>query len=263
MMLAPVSFISNYGVVLSPDAPVLYAQFAPSNQQFSQKPRNKKAPPTTETHRAGDWVCILCHNLNYSFRKVCNRCQVQTKRENLIQSLSMLGKAPSQEETGEEIDHQVCPPGLPKLKERSKPSNTEEPEVFQKTKKSLQLKSSAASLGMFSKPPTTPKITPKKGGADCQSTARQTPSEKWGSSQSTKDGAESSPGLERSIGTYLRGFQLFEGPKSSFKDPTGRPGASIGNPDDDSNPLGQHSEDDQHDLEIWRSIDYVLDDCRE
>ena len=25
--------------------------------------------------RAGDWVCLKCKNLNFSFRVVCNRCQ--------------------------------------------------------------------------------------------------------------------------------------------------------------------------------------------
>ena len=29
-----------------------------------------------------DWVCIQCHNLNYSFRDICNRCNVQTKKDN-------------------------------------------------------------------------------------------------------------------------------------------------------------------------------------
>lgn len=27
------------------------------------------------SERAGDWVCIACNNLNFSFRKVCNRCK--------------------------------------------------------------------------------------------------------------------------------------------------------------------------------------------
>jgi uncharacterized protein YcbX len=28
------------------------------------------------TERVGDWVCINCKNLNFSFRKACNRCQL-------------------------------------------------------------------------------------------------------------------------------------------------------------------------------------------
>ncbi len=34
----------------------------------------KKKKPFVE--RMGDWVCIKCKNLNFSFRVVCNRCQL-------------------------------------------------------------------------------------------------------------------------------------------------------------------------------------------
>lgn len=30
--------------------------------------------------RIGDWVCIKCKNLNFSFRSMCNRCEL-TKQE--------------------------------------------------------------------------------------------------------------------------------------------------------------------------------------
>lgn len=32
--------------------------------------------------REGDWICLNCNNLNFSFRKKCNRCKVQTKQQN-------------------------------------------------------------------------------------------------------------------------------------------------------------------------------------
>lgn len=32
--------------------------------------------------RDGDWVCINCNNLNFSFRKKCNRCKTQTREQN-------------------------------------------------------------------------------------------------------------------------------------------------------------------------------------
>ena len=32
--------------------------------------------------REGDWICLNCNNLNFSFRKKCNRCKVQTKQKN-------------------------------------------------------------------------------------------------------------------------------------------------------------------------------------
>jgi hypothetical protein len=41
------------------------------------KPVEKKKP---FQERAGDWTCGQCRNLNFSFRVVCNRCQL-TKKE--------------------------------------------------------------------------------------------------------------------------------------------------------------------------------------
>ncbi len=34
----------------------------------------KKKKPFVE--RVGDWVCVKCKNLNFSFRTICNRCQL-------------------------------------------------------------------------------------------------------------------------------------------------------------------------------------------
>ena len=39
-------------------------------------------------HRAGDWICLLCQNHNYSFRTICNRCKSQSKIDNMQQSLA-------------------------------------------------------------------------------------------------------------------------------------------------------------------------------
>lgn len=41
-----------------------------------RKPKSKK---NNYKHRAGDWVCTICNNHNYAFRKVCNRCNKQSK----------------------------------------------------------------------------------------------------------------------------------------------------------------------------------------
>lgn len=118
MMLAPVSFVPSLGVVLAPGAQFfLSASQLQPKQQFAPKAKAKGRAPASETHRAGDWVCILCHNLNYSFRKVCNRCQVQTKRENLLQSLSLLGgrreDEPAPPEQAPARDFRLdAPPGL-------------------------------------------------------------------------------------------------------------------------------------------------------
>lgn len=37
----------------------------------------KKKKPFVE--RVGDWTCFKCKNLNFSFRVVCNRCQLSKK----------------------------------------------------------------------------------------------------------------------------------------------------------------------------------------
>ena len=38
-------------------------------------------------YRAGDWICNVCNNHNYSFRNICNRCNSQTKENNLREML--------------------------------------------------------------------------------------------------------------------------------------------------------------------------------
>ena len=54
-----------------------------------QAPFNSKGKKKRKHHqiRAGDWVCLLCNNLNFSFRNLCNRCRVQSKKQNFIQNL--------------------------------------------------------------------------------------------------------------------------------------------------------------------------------
>ena len=64
-------------------------QFLPPNLQQKKPKTNKaKAQKGFSTNlRAGDWVCLICSNLNFSFRNECNRCQIQTKEQNQIQSM--------------------------------------------------------------------------------------------------------------------------------------------------------------------------------
>lgn len=59
------------------------------------------------THRAGDWICNLCNNHNYSFREVCNSCKVQTKISNLKESLEMCSQVPNSCQT--QIPGQIQP----------------------------------------------------------------------------------------------------------------------------------------------------------
>lgn len=48
----------------------------------SQQPLKTLKKPGQENKRQGDWVCMLCNNLNYSFRENCNRCKNLTREEN-------------------------------------------------------------------------------------------------------------------------------------------------------------------------------------
>jgi hypothetical protein len=41
-----------------------------------------KGTKTATQTREGDWVCLNCNNLNFSFRKKCNRCKTQTREQN-------------------------------------------------------------------------------------------------------------------------------------------------------------------------------------
>ncbi len=50
--------------------------FTPIKNVYSQ---HKKTNNSDVTHRQGDWVCLNCQNLNYSFRKMCNRCKTQSR----------------------------------------------------------------------------------------------------------------------------------------------------------------------------------------
>lgn len=38
--------------------------------------------PGSEEVGSHDWVCLKCNNLNFSFRKKCNRCKVQSREDN-------------------------------------------------------------------------------------------------------------------------------------------------------------------------------------
>ena len=51
--------------------------------------RTNRKPMPAKIYQYDDWTCLMCQNLNYSFRKTCNdlpnignRCRVQTKENN-------------------------------------------------------------------------------------------------------------------------------------------------------------------------------------
>ena len=95
MSFQPVCFVPNVGIVVNPymqqvhqQPQQMWQQQQNQNQQFKQKPKKSKAAQAS--HRAGDWVCIQCDNLNYGFRTTCNRCKIQTYERNLQQGLEAL-----------------------------------------------------------------------------------------------------------------------------------------------------------------------------
>jgi len=51
----------------------------PTNRQIPKTDSKKIKKPFIE--REGDWVCLQCKNLNFSFRVSCNRCQI-SKEDN-------------------------------------------------------------------------------------------------------------------------------------------------------------------------------------
>lgn len=53
-------------------------EMAKANSEESKK----KKKPFVE--RAGDWACIKCKNMNFSFRMVCNRCQLSRIESDLL-----------------------------------------------------------------------------------------------------------------------------------------------------------------------------------
>ena len=46
------------------------------------KPQQKKSGQTYSQDKPTDWICMVCNNLNFSFRKKCNRCKMQTRIQN-------------------------------------------------------------------------------------------------------------------------------------------------------------------------------------
>lgn len=48
-------------------------------QQSSKFNSKKKVKKTKEVIREGDWICVECQNLNFSFRTSCNKCSYEKK----------------------------------------------------------------------------------------------------------------------------------------------------------------------------------------
>lgn len=64
--------------------------FPPQSVKKASKVKPKPQKNLNNSVRAGDWICLVCNNLNFSFRNECNRCQMQTKKQNYIQNLLLI-----------------------------------------------------------------------------------------------------------------------------------------------------------------------------
>ena len=49
-----------------------------------QKEENKKLHKKKAKEKKTDWICLNCNNLNYAFRKFCNRCQIERNDLNVF-----------------------------------------------------------------------------------------------------------------------------------------------------------------------------------
>ena len=65
--------------------PILFSYNEAKDKNFTQFPKNFNNKPIINNtkidkkpfdKRKGDWLCPECHNLNFAFRIVCNRCQL-------------------------------------------------------------------------------------------------------------------------------------------------------------------------------------------
>ena len=45
-------------------------------QKVEHKANNNNNDGKERNNKKGDWICINCRNLNYSFRTICNRCKI-------------------------------------------------------------------------------------------------------------------------------------------------------------------------------------------
>ncbi len=105
-------------------------QYFPNPMQKKSKPAKPKTQKGFSSNlRAGDWICLICNNLNFSFRNECNRCQIQTKEQNQMQTMYYMensniqntdpqARLPFQDLTNQKFSQSK--PGQPGLHNKSK-----------------------------------------------------------------------------------------------------------------------------------------------
>lgn len=73
--VSPISLSpGSYRQSLSPKKKEEVANQKNSGNSNAQQDNKKKKKPFVE--RQGDWTCMKCKNLNFSFRTICNRCNL-------------------------------------------------------------------------------------------------------------------------------------------------------------------------------------------
>lgn len=110
-------------------------QFITTNVPKKTKAKVKPIKGLPANVRIGDWVCLICNNLNFSFRNECNRCQLQTKDQNQLQSLQISdnqltqnntqNRLPFQDLTNQNSVSNKFPPNGTHIKSKSTPLERE------------------------------------------------------------------------------------------------------------------------------------------
>ena len=52
-----------------------------TKEEINKKKEKNKKNKKKVKERKTDWLCLNCQNLNYGFRKNCNRCKIERKEE--------------------------------------------------------------------------------------------------------------------------------------------------------------------------------------
>jgi hypothetical protein len=72
-------FLLNYKIDNRWGQEKLFIKQFIENNFISSKMSDKsnKKTSSSKIYQYDDWVCLMCQNLNYSFRKTCNVCIIQ------------------------------------------------------------------------------------------------------------------------------------------------------------------------------------------
>ena len=66
------------------NSPIKYQENKFNLSSESSPNLNKKKKKKQFIEREGDWICLKCNNLNFSFRNICNRCHLEKTENNSL-----------------------------------------------------------------------------------------------------------------------------------------------------------------------------------